>query len=203
VFSKYEIYTTTESMYCYSDSNVLKNKFGIRTLEELKKAEEEITSVKQYELLLNPISGRFSKTHLMRVHRFLFEDIYAFAGKIRKEQIGKANTWFYPPNLILRELDKLFEILKVNKAIRGFPEEEFFDRTAYIMAELNAIHPFREGNGRAIREFIRELALNNGHKLNWGNVNNDVLLEKSIRSIDDYKELIPVLLQCVDERVDV
>ena len=71
------------------------------------------------------------------------------------------------------------------------------------MTELNAIHPFREGNGRAIREFIRELALNNGHKLNWGNVNNDVLLEKSIRSIDDYKELIPVLLQCVDERVDV
>ena len=74
----------------------------------LKKAEEEITAVKQLELLQNPIRGNFTKTHLLRIHKFIFEDIYPFAGKIRKEQISKADTMFYPPNLIDRELNKVF-----------------------------------------------------------------------------------------------
>ena len=196
MFSKYDVYTTTQSIYCYPDSNVLKNKLNIRDNKLLKTAEEEITLIKQMELLKNPIKGNFSKAHLMNIHKFIFEDIYPFAGKIRREQISKADTLFYPPNLIDRELDKVFAKIKEKNMLRETDEEKIFDNLAYVMAELNIIHPFREGNGRSIREFIRLMAKRMGYDLNWGNVDKEELLEASILSVDNYKVLIRVLEAC-------
>ena len=198
MFSKYDVYTTTQSIYCYPDSNVLKNKLNIRDNKLLKTAEEEITLIKQMELLKNPIKGNFSKAHLMNIHKFIFEDIYPFAGKIRREQISKADTLFYPPNLIDRELDKVFAKIKEKNMLRETDEEKIFDNLAYVMAELNIIHPFREGNGRSIREFIRLMAKRMGYDLNWGNADREELLEASILSVDNYKVLIRILEACVD-----
>ncbi len=198
MFSKYDVYTTTQSIYCYPDSNVLKNKLNIRDNKLLKTAEEEITLIKQMELLKNPIKGNFSKAHLMNIHKFIFEDIYSFAGKIRREQISKADTMFYPPNLIDRELDKVFAKIKEKNMLKETDEEKVFDNLAYVMAELNIIHPFREGNGRSIREFIRLMAKRMGYDLNWGNVDKEELLEASILSVDNYKVLIRILETCVD-----
>ena len=198
MFSKYDVYTTTQSIYCYPDSNVLKNKLNIRDNKLLKTAEEEITLIKQMELLKNPIKGNFSKAHLMNIHKFIFEDIYPFAGKIRREQISKADTMFYPPDLIDRELDKLFTKIKEKNMLKETDEEKVFDNLAYVMAELNIIHPFREGNGRSIREFIRLMAKRMGYNLNWGNVDKEELLEASILSVDDYKVLIRILKASAD-----
>ena len=198
MFSKYDVYTTTQSIYCYPDSNVLKNKLNIKDNKLLKTAEEEITLIKQMELLKNPIKGNFSKAHLMNIHKFIFEDIYSFAGKIRREQISKADTMFYPPNLIDRELDKVFAKIKEKNMLRETDEEKVFDNLAYVMAELNIIHPFREGNGRSIREFIRLMAKRMGYDLNWGNVDREELLEASILSVDNYKLLIGILEACVE-----
>lgn len=198
MFSKYDVYTTTQSIYCYPDSNVLKNKLNIRENKLLKTAEEEITLIKQMELLKNPIKGNFSKAHLINIHKFIFEDIYSFAGKIRREQISKADTMFYPPNLIDRELDKVFSKIKEKNMLRETDKEKIFDNLAYVMAELNIIHPFREGNGRSIREFIRLMAKHMGYDLNWGNVDREELLEASILSVDNYKVLIGILETCVD-----
>ena len=89
MFSKYELYSTAQSLYCYPDTNVLRNRLNIKDAAALKEAEEEITALKQYALLQQPISGRFTKTHLCRIHRFLFEDIYAFAGHLRRSVIEK------------------------------------------------------------------------------------------------------------------
>ena len=200
MFSKYDVYTTTQSIYCYPDSNVLKNKLNIRENKLLKNAEEEITSIKQMELLKNPIKGNFSKSHLMNIHKFIFEDIYSFAGKIRREQISKADTMFYPPNLIDRELDKLFTKIKEKNMLKETDQKKIFDNLAYVMAELNIIHPFREGNGRSIREFIRLMAKRMGYDLNWGNVDKEELLEASIMSVDNYKVLIGILENCVEHK---
>ena len=150
------------------------------------------------ELLKNPIKGNFSKAHLMNIHKFIFEDLYPLAGKIRREQISKADTMFYPPNLIDRELDKVFVKIKEKNMLRETDEEKFFDNLAYVIAELNIIHPFRGGNGRSIREFIRLMAKRMGYDLNWGNVDKKELLEASILSIDNYKVLIGILASCVD-----
>ena len=198
MFSKYEVYTTTQSMYCYPNSNVLKNKLNIRDNKLLKTAEEEITLIKQMELLKNPIKGNFTKAHLMNIHKFIFEDIYSFAGKIRKEQISKADTLFYPPNLIDRELDEVFSKIKEKNMLKETDRDKVFDNLAYVMAELNIIHPFREGNGRSIREFIRLMAKRMGYDLNWGNVEREELLEASILSVDNYKVLIRILEACVE-----
>ena len=198
MFSKYELYSTAQSLYCYPDTNVLRNRLNIRDADALKAAEEEISALKQYALLQQPISGRFSKTHLCRIHRFLFEDIYAFAGHLRREQIGKADTWFYPPAMIDRELQKICGLIRKEAYWNDAQKPIFLDRLAFVMEELNIIHPFREGNGRAIRKFIRELALHNGYLLNWGCVDREAILQTAVASADDYTALIPSLAQCLE-----
>ena len=77
-------------------------------------------------------------------------------------------------------------------------EEKVFDNLAYVMAELNIIHPFREGNGRSVREFIRLMANRMGYDLNWGNTDKKELLGASILSVDNYKVLIDVLKSAVN-----
>lgn len=193
MFNKYEVYTTTASIYCYKDSNVLKNKAGIRDGDTLRAMENEIVAVKQYELLLSPIAGRFTKSHLYRIHRFLFEDVYVFAGHTRKEQIAKGTTTFYPPASIDKELNKIFKFIADNHQLTDFMNNDLLDAIAFVMAELNVIHPFREGNGRAIREFVRLLALHNGLRIDWSNVKYTDILDASIASVDDHTKLIPIL----------
>lgn len=160
MFSKYDVYTTVQSLYCYPDSDVLKNKLNIRDRDKLKQAEEEITALKQYILMESPIKGRFTKTQLINIHRFLFEDIYPFAGHIRREQISKGDTLFFPPHLINQELDKVFSKLHNDNMLHETDRKHQIERLSYIMSELNIIHPFREGNGRSIRELIRCMIIN-------------------------------------------
>ena len=105
---------------------------------------------------------------------------------------------FYPPDSIERELNKVFEKIKQKQMLHETTENQIFDHLAYVMAELNIIHPFREGNGRAIREFIRIMALKTGYALNWGNTDPERILNASIASVDDYHVLIRVLKDCID-----
>ena len=201
MFSKYDVYTTVQSMYCYPDSDVLKNKLNIQDKDELKAAEEEFTAVKQLVLLQEPIKGRFTKTHLLRIHRFLFEDVYPFAGQIRREQISKGDTMFYPPDTIERELNRVFAAIHENKLLKEKKASEQIRNLSWTMAELNIIHPFREGNGRSIRELIRCMALVYGLHLNWGNTDRDTLIDAAIASVDDSMAFCAVLKQCIDKDV--
>ncbi len=197
MFSKYEVYTTVQSIYCYKDTNILKNRLNIRDYDTLKSFEEEVVSAKTYALIQNPVKGRFGKTHLFNIHKYLFGDIYSFAGHIRREQISKGDTMFYPPDTIDVALNKLFA--DVWDFQKNFDCDRLIDKTAYIMAELNVIHPFREGNGRGIREFIRCWLDHYGVKLNWGNTEKDAILEASVLSVDDYSALVPILNDCIEK----
>jgi cell filamentation protein len=170
----------------------------IRNKEELKKAEEEFTAVKQLVLLQSPIKGRFTKNHLLKIHKFLFEDVYPFAGQLRKEQISKGDTMFYPPNMIDRELKKVFSEIRDKKMLDEEDDSLRLQNLSYVMAELNIIHPFREGNGRCIREFVRCMALEYGYRLNWGNVDRDTLIDAAILSVDDDMAFCDVLTQCME-----
>ena len=89
MFSKYDVYTTVQSMYCYPDTDVLINKLDIRDKAELKQAEEEFTAVKQMALLQEPIKGRFTKTHLFRICNELFTwaDVYDTANHDERRAI--------------------------------------------------------------------------------------------------------------------
>lgn len=199
MFSKYDVYTTVQSLYCYPDSDVLKNKLNIRNREELKQAEEEITALKQYMLMESPIKGRFTKTQLMNIHRFLFEDIYPFAGHIRREQISKGDTMFFPPHLISQELDKVFAKLHSEKMLHATDKKRQIEHLSYIMSELNVIHPFREGNGRSIRELIRYMALYYGFSLDWSLVDRDTMIDAAVRSVVDSMAFYDIIVNCVVE----
>lgn len=200
MFSKYDVYTTVQSVYCYRDSDVLKNKLRIRDKAELKQAEEEFTAVKQLVLLQTPLKGRFTRTHLMRIHRFLFEDVYPFAGYIRRESIRKGDTRFYPPDLIDRELRRVFSEIHGENMLGETALEKQISNLSRVMAELNVIHPFREGNGRTIRELIRCMALEYGLRLNWGNATRDELMDAAVASVYDDMAFCAVLQKCMEKQ---
>lgn len=196
--SRYDVYTTVQSIYCYPDSNVLKNKLNIRDLRELKDVEEKFVAIKQLVLLQKPIPGRFTINHLLRIHRFLFEDVYPFAGHIRREQISKGETLFFPPDLIKRELRRVFgEIHEAGMLQEKKPQSQI-QHLSHVMAELNIIHPFREGNGRSIRELIRCMAQVYGLTLNWGNADQDTMMDAAIASVYDDMALCEILHQCLE-----
>lgn len=196
-FSRYDVYAMAGSHYCYRDTNVLKNRFGIRDAGQLKKVEADISAIRQNDLLESPIAGRFSSNHLCAIHRYLFGDIYPFAGQFRHEDIMKGTTRFLAHSQIGEKLKKLFEELHSEKVLRNTRPDEFSQRTAYYFAELNYIHPFREGNGRATREFMRQLFLLNGYEVNWGAVPVEQFLHAMEESVYDTCELECVLQKCL------
>ena len=90
MFSKYDVYTTVQSMYCYPDTDVLINKLNIHDKAELKQAEEEFTAVKQMALLQEPIKGRFTKTHLFRIHRSFLKMCTRLQGTSARSKSARA-----------------------------------------------------------------------------------------------------------------
>ena len=170
------------SIYCYKDTTVLINKLNIMDEDKLNKFERGVVSLKLAELMKKNTIGDFSKAHFKAIHKFLFEDIYDFAGEFRKENIGKDYFRFAEFQYIDEELDRLLNSLKSENYLLGLSKEYFVKRLAYYMAEINVLHPFREGNGRTIREFIRQLAFKNGYNLNWSKDDPKKIFDATIKS---------------------
>lgn len=201
-FGKYDVYATSGSMYCYVGTNILRNRFGIQNADELKRIEADITTIRQHDLLSKPVTGRFTANHLCSIHRYLFGDIYPFAGRYRRESIAKGPTIFENPADIERKLKKLLAQLKDESFLKQTAEQDFLPRLAHYFAELNYLHPFREGNGRATREFVRQLLLVNGYAVDWSAVRVDELLSAMEASVFDAAPLIQALRKCVSRQTD-
>jgi len=153
--------------------------------------------LRQYELEHeNPIRGRFGGAHLGNIHKYIFQDIYPFAGKYRLEDMWKDETFFCKSEHIEENLTRLLAALIKENYLREMDVEVFSTRIAYYMSEMNMIHPFREGNGRAIREFIRQLALKAGYRIDWSLVEPETLLKASIMSVD---KVLEPLIKCISQ----
>lgn len=196
-----------KSVYYYNDCDVLKNKFNIKDDVKLEKVERIITTSKVMELNQNPIRGNFDLKHLQKIHKFIFNDVYEWAGKIRTEEITKGNTNFAPTPYILDGMkEQIFDPLKKEKFLKGLNAEDISKRLAYYYSELNFAHPFREGNGRTQREFIKNIAAKNGFDLDWNKANPDKLMRATISATmgSDMKsgmeELSKIILNCFDSR---
>ena len=144
-FGKYDVYSVASSIYCYPDSSVLKNKLDIRDPALLRKVEADLSSARQAEIFHIPVAGRFTATHLCNIHRKLLGDVYSFAGHFRREDIAKGPTRFVTYSQIKEKLQRLLGQLQQEKWLENVPFEAFAARSAYYMAELNYIHPFRDG----------------------------------------------------------
>lgn len=195
-----EFYEARNSIYCYENSDVLINKLNIKDNKKLQEAEEKIVAMKLYILRQNKNIGDFSKEHFLNIHKFLFEDIYPFAGKTRKENIAKGFFSFAEWEYIDEELNRLFDKLKSDNYLRNRTTKgELSKDLAFYLSELNVLHPFREGNGRTIREFIRQLAYKNGYLFNLKNISSDEFYEASVKSTIDAGDLEKVIYKCLEK----
>lgn len=138
----------------YIKDGILINKLNITNQDDLDKAERMITSYKLARLYLEPSCQKFDVNHYLSIHKFLFGDIYDFAGKIRDENITKGIP-FCLPNYIYHELDRTLRIAR-NRVKTIDSRDKLLAFVTELSSDLNIIHPFREGNGRTEREFIRQ-----------------------------------------------
>ncbi|MBR1803079.1 MAG: Fic family protein [Clostridia bacterium] len=187
-----------QSKYCYEGTNTLINQLNIKNTKELLQYEAKITALKSLSLRQQGVTGNFDKQHYLSIHRYLFEDIYPFAGELRKENIAKGAFRFAEWEYIEQELEKLLEKLKKENFLQGLVKNDLAIKLAYYLSELNVLHPFREGNGRTNREFIRQLALKNGYQLNLKKIAPAKILEASIKSIVDTTDLENILTECLE-----
>ena len=189
-----------DAKYCYPGTNVLKNKLDIRDLDTLHEAERDYSAVRQAELVGQGVTGDFSFKHLCSIHKHLFSDVYSWAGKTRTVDISKG-TVFCLVQFIESQFDDLYCKLKKENFLADITDkEEMSGRLAYYLGEINMIHPFREGNGRTTREFIRQIALKYNYNLNLQNFTAQEILDASIKSIVDTKDLEDIVNKCLENK---
>ena len=195
-----DIYEERDSKYCYENTNTLINKLNIRDSKVLQKYEAKITAVKLLALMQKGIIGNFDVNHINSIHKYLFEDIYPFAGKYRTENIAKGVFRFAEWEYIEPELERLLDELKKENYLENLSKEKLAERLAYYLSELNVLHPYREGNGRTTREFIRELALKNEYVLDLRKVSPKEFLDACLKSIVDTEDLTKILYECLTKK---
>lgn len=168
--------------YCYENTDVLKNKLNIRDPEAFFDAEREISALKVASALKDEIKGDFDVAHLKKIHKFLFEDIFEWAGEFRKVNISKGVPFANYEHIDKYLSDKLQELKDENFLKNCRNKTEIGKRLAYYLGEINAVHPFREGNGRTQRMFIEYLSRLNGYEIDFTKINKDDMVDASIES---------------------
>jgi cell filamentation protein, protein adenylyltransferase len=152
----------------YTDpvTGVLLNQLGLETAAELEAAERDITHAALILLGESPAHPGYDLPHLCEIHRRIFGDIYGWAGQVRTVSIAKGSL-FCLPQYIESSATEIFHALRSENLLRDLDKEAFVARLAYYLGEVNAIHPFREGNGRTQRAFFQQLAREAGYALDW------------------------------------
>ncbi|MGD9426963.1 Fic/DOC family protein [Pantoea sp. NSTU24] len=158
-------YQVWRDHYCYPDSDVLINRYNIRDQILLDQAERDITALTIHTITLS--HPPFSLRTLCHIHYCLFNELYSWAGKIRDISISKGQTRFCQPAFIAREADRLFTKMAHEKCFSQPDHAAFCFQVAWYYCELNILHPFREGNGRALRILFEHIILHAGYQVSW------------------------------------
>ena len=168
--------------YIDPESGVLKNRLNITDEALLEAIEADFVAERSRELFESPLNGRFDLDHLQAIHLHLFGDVYEWAGQLRTVDISKGGHLFAHHGHIASAAKPVFEQLAAEKHLIGLSLSAFSERAAYFLGELNALHPFRDGNGRAQREFVSLLAQAAGYYIAWQNVTRANMLQASVES---------------------
>ena len=195
--SKYDYEFERVNAYCYPDSFVLRNKLDIRDGAVLSDLEREITSTRIQQVLEYPVKGKLDLKHLCAIHRAVFADIYDWAGELRTVNIAKGNQ--FCNYLYLSDYaDRVFGQLKDERYLVKLSPSEIPKRLAYYLSEINVLHPFREGNGRAQRIFIEYLAQRAGYHVDFSQVDSKEMIEASALSFaKEYDSMIQMFQRII------
>ena len=187
--------------YTYPNSNVLENKFGIRDFQLLEQIEAKIYYRKCF--LAFP-KRNFNYQHLKAIHKHLFGEVYDWAGQTRSVNISKSDgngpgTLFAFISRIEPEINKLFKKLKT-EPLSEYNKHDMCACISKYFNEINAVHPFREGNGRTNRAFCSELAKQYGYKIHWHRMDKKAYIKASIAGVleVDYQPMEKLLYDVLE-----
>lgn len=178
------------SANCYPGTTVLINKLDIRDEEALNEAEAIATYINTAKLEDTPIDGAFDFEHYKLIHRFLFSDLYDWAGEVRTVDISKKGTRFTPASNVETRAELIFKRLKERNYFKDLAHTEFVDEIVDFYCNTNALHPFREGNGRTQRAFLTQLIRNAGYDIDFAEIDTDLLMFATIQSAQGITDLL-------------
>ena len=191
--NKYLYKYEDRGIYCYDGSDVLINKLCIKNEKSFQKAESMFAAIRQAELEQNPLPGKFDFEHLKAIHHYLFQDLFSWAGNIRTVTIAKASM-FCLPQYIDNYANDIFSRLRNDNYLQDLSKQEFILKLTDLFADINALHPFREGNGRTQREFVRYIAGINGYGLRYELVDPEENIIASHESVNgDNSKLLKII----------
>lgn len=156
-----------EDPYVYPGTDILRNRLGIREAAELAAQEAALSSIRIAQLERRFVPGDYDLAHLKATHGYIFGEMYSWAGELRTVRIAKGGDLFALPEHIGPYLTTLLADLAREDRLQGLEREQFVERLTHYYAEINAVHPFREGNGRAQRAFLGQIAKAAGHPITW------------------------------------
>ena len=177
--------------FCYKGSSVLKNKAGLRDYDALESYELEMMSLRAQEPWP---AGDYDTRHYRAIHRHWFQDVYSWAGLYRRVRTAKGGNMFCYPEHIASQMEQVFARLCEPEFLPGSGKDAFLAAAARFLGELNAVHPFREGNGRTQLAFMFLLSHRAGHPLDLERVKERPMMEAMIESFHGrYSKLEQVL----------
>jgi len=176
-------------------TGVLKNRLGISDATTLAQTEAQFVAERARELTHQTIPGAFDLPHLQAIPRHLFGDLYDWAGHLRTVDVIKDTSRFAHHAYLERAAGTIFRELAEENYLRGLEPAAFSERTVHYLAELNALHPFREGNGRAQREFVSQLAREHDYAIAWEHITQADMLDASRRSFSGDLAPLTTLIQ--------
>ena len=165
-----------EDPYLIPGTTVLKNRLGVNSQSELNRLEADFTTTRIWELAQQAVSGRFDLQHLRKIHAHIFQDVYAWAGEPRTISISKGASMFCLPQHLEFAAEDIFGKLARENHLKALSRETFADRAAYFFSEINALHPFREGNGRTQNLFLKQLGAEAGFELSIEKVGREQMM---------------------------
>ena len=184
----YSIDSITDN--CYEGTTCLINKFDIKDENQLEIVESQITIAKISLLQNNPIKGNYDFEHYKAIHKFIFEDLYDWAGTIRQVDMSKKGTSFVKAKDIDSIAVACFNRLKENNYFINMDADEFIDNITDFYCVTNNLHPFREGNGRTQRVFLSQLANNAGYEMNFSKIDSDTLMIATIQAANGVNTIL-------------
>ena len=178
------------SANCYPGTTILINKFDIQDEEKLNEVESVLSSARYAEWESAPQSKVFDFEHYKAIHRFLFSDLYDWAGEVRTVNISKKGTQFTPAENIESQAALIFKRLQERKFFRGLPHNDFVEEIVDFYCVTNALHLFREGNGRTQRAFLTQLIRNAGYDISFADMDTELLMIATIQSAQGVTDML-------------
>jgi len=189
--------------YFIPDSSVLRNRVGATTSEQLADAENDLVEVRVAQLRVAPVfvDRTYNLAHLRNLHRFLFQDVYEWAGDLRTVGLEKGGESFCPPAAIERPVAHIADVIAESDRLRRTSDEALPKKLAYMYDYINYAHPFREGNGRTQREFFDQLLSESERGLAWDRIDKAELHTAChiARADDDLAALRTLFSRIVDD----